>query len=144
MESPPPPSKITILPPTKQEKTPQTTAPNTQNQPFWQLNDIDTSDVCKNKKYISFTFDDAPAKSLETIAAIFADYNEQNPDCKATATFFINGVYAQSQTHSLLRSATALGMELGNHTFSHFDLTTLSKGEIQTSRAFSKTIASLD
>ena len=61
----------------------------------------------------------------------FAAYNESNPDCKATATIFFNsGLVDESSTHHLL-TAHILGMELGNHTHSHLDLTTLSPAELK-------------
>jgi peptidoglycan/xylan/chitin deacetylase (PgdA/CDA1 family) len=103
---------------------------NTQNN-VWDVSDIDISYVDKNRKLIAFTFDDAPAKTLENIFAVFAEYNESNPDCKATATIFINGGLVTEDSIQSLHAATALGFELGNHTHSHLDLTTISSEELQ-------------
>ena len=98
----------------------------------WDTSDIDISYVQKDRKLISFTFDDGPSKTMENILAVFAEYNERNPDCRATATFFLNGGVILPDDTSLLQTATLLGFELGNHTHSHFDLTSLDKETLQT------------
>lgn len=92
----------------------------------WDVSDVDVYKIDKNKKLIAFTFDDAPARSLENILAVYADFNESNPDCPAFATLFVNGCRFTEQSPTLLHAALTLGMELGNHTYSHADLTTLS------------------
>ncbi len=97
---------------------------------FWDTSDVDISDVDPNRKLIAFTFDDAPGRTMENILAVFTRFNEKNPDCKASATFFFNGERLDNQTQHLLYAACALGFELGNHTQSHKDLTTLSDGEL--------------
>lgn len=97
----------------------------------WDVSGVDLSYVDLNRKLIAFTFDDSPAKTLENIFAVFAEYNENNPDCRATATLFINGGLVTEDSIPNLHAATALGFELGNHTHSHLDLTTLSNGELQ-------------
>ncbi len=93
---------------------------------IWDVSDVDISYIDPTKKLISFTFDDAPAKTMENILAVFACFNEQNPDCIATATFFCNGIRMQKEAYPLLHTAYIMGMELGNHTQTHLDLTTLS------------------
>ena len=98
---------------------------------LWDTSDVDISYIDFNRKLVAFTFDDSPAKTLENIFAVFAEYNESNPDCKATATLFINGSLITEESISNLHAAIALGFELGNHTQSHFDLTTLSKEKLQ-------------
>lgn len=102
-----------------------------QNDNVWDVSDIDVSYVDTSKKLISFTFDDGPAKCMENILVAFAAFNEQNPDCRATATFFINGGMIFEETYPLLYTANALGFELGNHTHSHLDLTTLNQEVLQ-------------
>lgn len=97
----------------------------------WDVSDVSLSDVDKNRKLIAFTFDDAPARTMENILTVFVAYNEANPDCKAFATFFLNGYLFHSESVHLLNGAIALGMELGNHTYSHADLTKLSPEEMQ-------------
>ena len=98
----------------------------------WYVSDVDISKVDKNRKLIAFTFDDAPARYLENIMAVYADFNENNPDCPASATLFLNGYRFNDQSPTLLTAALALGLELGNHTHSHPDLTTLSLAETAT------------
>ncbi len=91
---------------------------------------MDVHEVDKSRKLIALTFDDAPARTLENILAVFTRFNEENPDCKATATLFVNGNRMEAQNVQLLHAANALGFELGNHTHRHADLTRLAKEEI--------------
>ncbi len=98
---------------------------------IWNVTDIDLFDVDKRRKLISFTFDDSPARSLENILAVFAEFNEVNPDCPASATLFVNGGRVDEQNVHLLHAAVALGWELGNHTQSHKKLTTLNEEELK-------------
>ena len=115
--------------PTPQPTLPQATLPQPVS-PFWDYDDVDISYIDKNRKLIALTFDDAPSKTLENILAVFATYNENNPDCKATSTVFCNGhLWSNTGVHTL-SAAYAMGWELGNHTYSHFDLTTLSAQEV--------------
>lgn len=94
---------------------------------YWDVGKVDISDVDLKRKLISFTFDDAPARTLENILAVFAAFNEKNIDCMASATVFFNGNRFSQETPHLLYSALTLGFELGNHTHSHFDLTILDE-----------------
>lgn len=87
--------------------------------------------VSKNRKLIALTFDDAPRKTLENILAVFAAYNEQNPDCPASATVFFNARNLTSTQLPLLQTAYAMGFELGNHTASHANLTKLTPKQIK-------------
>ncbi len=98
---------------------------------LWDVADVDVSFVDVSRKLISFTFDDAPGKTLENILAVFAGFNEENPDCKATATVFCNGNRIDAASSHTLLAAKALGMELGNHSFSHPDLTSLTENGLQ-------------
>lgn len=98
---------------------------------FWDVSDVEISEINPARKLLSFTFDDAPSRTIERLLAVFAAFNEENPDCKASATFFCNGAYFNESTPTLLQTACAMGMELGNHTFSHPDLSKLSFAEIQ-------------
>lgn len=99
---------------------------------IWDVSDVDISDVDKTRKLLSFTFDDAPSRSLERILAVFAAFNESNPDCPASATFFLNGIRFDSNTPHTLTAALTLGMELGNHSYTHYDLTTLEETKLRT------------
>ena len=96
----------------------------------WDTHSVDLSQVRQDKKLIALTFDDAPGKTLERILAVFSSYNERNPDCPAFATLFCNGNRIRNESTPLLHAALALGWELGNHTFSHPDLTKLSNADI--------------
>ncbi len=98
---------------------------------IWDVSDVDISSVDKTKKLISFTFDDAPSRTLENIIAVFAAFNEQNPDCPANATVFFNGYLFDAHTVQTVHAAHALGFELGNHSQSHLDLTTLDEPTLQ-------------
>lgn len=97
----------------------------------WNVSDVDISYIDERRKLVAFTFDDSPSRTMESIFAVFADYNEQNPDCRATATLFCNGVLMDEHSLHLLHTANILGFELGNHTYSHLDLTSLSKETLQ-------------
>ena len=52
---------------------------------IWDVSDVDISHIDPSRKLISFTFDDAPKRTLENILAVFASFNENNPDCPASA-----------------------------------------------------------
>ncbi len=106
-------------------------APSPVPSEYWNVDEIDVSEIDPARKLIAFTFDDAPARTMENILAVFAAFNESNPLCKASATFFFNGKRFDGQTTHLLYAACALGCELGNHTHSHKDLTTLSEEELR-------------
>ena len=96
----------------------------------WDISDVDITRIDKNRKLIAFTFDDTPAKCLESIIAVFASFNERNPTCPASATLFINGCRGDPTVVPLLHTAKLLGFELGNHTQHHYDLTTLTNAEL--------------
>ncbi len=101
------------------------------NSEVWDTSNIDISYIQPNRKLIAFTFDDGPAKTMENILAVFADYNEHNPDCIATATFFLNGMHITEESFPILHTAHILGCELGNHSQNHLNLTTLSQELLQ-------------
>ena len=98
---------------------------------IWDVSSVDISAVDKTKKLISFTFDDAPLRTLENILAVFAAFNEQNPDCPASATVFFNGYLFDAHSTQTVHAAHALGFELGNHSQSHLDLTTLDEATLR-------------
>jgi peptidoglycan/xylan/chitin deacetylase (PgdA/CDA1 family) len=100
------------------------------NENTWDVSDVDVSYIDENRRLIAFTFDDTPAKTLENILTVFTSYNEENPDCKATASLFVNGGLISESSQHLLHLAYAYGFELGNHTQNHRDLTTLTKEEL--------------
>ena len=76
----------------------------------------------KEKKTIALTFDDGPS----SFTGRLLDCLEKN---NAKATFFMVGKEIESFPDEVKRMKK-LGCELGNHTYSHTDLTTLSSKEI--------------
>ncbi len=97
----------------------------------WDVSETDVSEIDFSRKFIAFTFDDAPSRTMENIFAVYADFNDKNPDCIACATVFFNGRLIDKQSEHLLYAAHTLGFELGNHTFSHADLTKLSMEDVE-------------
>ena len=77
----------------------------------------------KEKKYAALTFDDGPG----SFTGRLLDCLEKN---NAKATFFMVGKEIVSFPNEVKRMAE-LGFELGNHTYDHKDLTTLSLSKIQ-------------
>lgn len=77
-----------------------------------------------NQPMIALTFDDGPTKRHTPL--ILDALKEHN----ASATFFVLGSKAESEPE-LLQRMVIEGNEIGNHTFSHKQLTTLSKEKIE-------------
>ncbi|MGX8834465.1 polysaccharide deacetylase family protein [Amedibacillus sp. YH-ame6] len=77
-----------------------------------------------NKPMVALTFDDGPTRRYTT--AILDALKENN----ASATFFILGSRANNAPDVLQRMVLE-GNEIGNHTYSHKQLTTLSKEKIE-------------
>lgn len=96
----------------------------------WNTDDVDISNVDPNRKLIAFTFDDAPASSLDSIVSTFLEFNKEHHDAPANATIFCNGMRIHASTKASLEFALAAGFELGNHTQNHKDLSQLSAQEI--------------
>ena len=82
-------------------------------------------------KKIALTFDDAPNKTLQGIISAFTKFNEHSPDCPASATLFCSGHRITQKSSRSLQTAYAAGFEMGNHGFSHRELTRLSYPEIE-------------
>lgn len=76
----------------------------------------------KEKKYVALTFDDGPSSFTNRLL----DCLEKN---KAKATFFMVGKEIEYFSDEVKRMKN-LGCELGNHTYSHADLTGLSPEDI--------------
>ena len=115
-----------------EEEISQSSSEEKEASPLWDMDTVDISEIDRKRKLIAFTFDDAPSKTLENILAVFAAFNEENPDCLASATIFFNGKLFNEQTTHLAYAAHALGFELGNHSHSHYDMTKLSEKELIT------------
>lgn len=75
-----------------------------------------------SKKYVALTFDDGPSSFTDRLL----DCLEEN---NAKATFFMVGTEIASFPEEVKRMKE-LGCELGNHTYDHTDLTTLSSEDI--------------
>ena len=61
----------------------------------------------------------------------YLEIKERNPDCIATATFFLNGIHITEEPLPLLHTAHILGCELGNHAQHHLDINSLTIDEVQ-------------
>ncbi|KAJ7823760.1 chitin deacetylase, partial [Mycena leptocephala] len=85
-------------------------------------------DACINANDIALTFDDGPYIYLRSISDKFTAAG-------AKATFFFNGnnwdcIYSPDRI-SDIKYAYAVGHQIGSHTWSHADLTSLSTPQIQ-------------
>jgi peptidoglycan/xylan/chitin deacetylase (PgdA/CDA1 family) len=91
-----------------------------------QTSDQPTSSVVDQtpKKKIALTFDDGPhSVYTNEILDLLEQYN-------AKATFFVYGEKLNSNTGKALKRAITLGCEIGNHTFSHPEMTELSAEDV--------------
>lgn len=75
-------------------------------------------------KVVALTFDDC--SSTSNISAVLDTLNSNG----IKATFFVNGENAAAHPSSI-RSISNSGMEIGNHSYNHLDLTTISYGRVQ-------------
>ena len=76
------------------------------------------------KKMIALTFDDGPSvTNTNKILDLLEQYN-------AKATFFVCGSNLTLSTKGTLNRALTMGCEIGNHTVSHKDMTTLSEKDL--------------
>lgn len=80
--------------------------------------------VNENGPVIALTFDDGP---YPKVTGHILDVLEKNGVC---ATFFVLGSRIEGHEDMLTRM-DELGCEIGNHSFSHADLTRLSKADCQ-------------
>lgn len=79
--------------------------------------------VDPNKPMIALTFDDGPSKYTDQLLA-------KLEECDARATFFVVGdnVWRRPDT---MKKMAAIGCEVGNHTYTHPNLTKLTPEQIQ-------------
>lgn len=83
-----------------------------------------TKNIDPNKPMVALTFDDGPStRYTASILDALKDYG-------ASATFFVLGSNAE-RSPALLQRMVLEGNEIGNHTYSHKQLTTLSKENIE-------------
>ncbi|MEV4017456.1 polysaccharide deacetylase family protein [Nonomuraea angiospora] len=78
---------------------------------------------CRHVKCVALTFDDGPGPYTDTLLAYLAAYH-------ASATFFVVGSNVVRYPR-VLRRTVAAGHEIGNHTWSHPDLTRLSPARVR-------------
>ena len=78
--------------------------------------------VDASRPMLAITFDDGPGKYTDKILSCLEKYD-------ARATFFVQGKNVSGYASSVSR-AVGLGCEIGNHTWSHVQLTRVSGGEI--------------
>ncbi len=126
LNAPLPPAFEDYVEPLEERLTP----PKKTTENAWELGEDDIAYIDKTRKLIAFSFDDAPSSTLESILAVFTAYNEENPDCIATASLFLNGGLIDENSLPVLYTANMLGFELANHTHSHLDITTLSQQKL--------------
>lgn len=77
---------------------------------------------CSVEKCVALTFDDGPSAYTAELISILSEK-------RIKATFFVLGINARIQQQTIL-DLTHAGMEIGNHTWDHKDLTKLSIDEI--------------
>ncbi|MGN9841182.1 polysaccharide deacetylase family protein [Nonomuraea sp. H19] len=82
---------------------------------------------CRRAKCVALTFDDGPGRYTDALLKQLAAY-------RARATFFVVGQNAAAYPWILRRTAAA-GHEIGNHTWSHPDLTRLSAAGVRSQLA---------
>ena len=88
---------------------------------------ISTRKYDPNKKIIALTFDDGPSTDETNGTSDLLDLLEQY-DSKAT--FFCLGNRLNDESAPLLKRMVELGCEIGNHSFDHADLATLSAEDV--------------
>ena len=86
------------------------------------FNDDGSYNPEKKRPLIALTFDDGPGKYTDKILSCLEKYD-------ARATFFVQGKNVSGYASSVSR-AVGLGCEIGNHTWSHVQLTRVSGGEV--------------
>lgn len=84
--------------------------------------EIDNEKI-ETKKYIALTFDDGPAPATNEVIDALSSNNSK-------ATFFVLGSRIKYYKEVLLRES-ALGNEVGSHTYSHKNLTRLDKKALE-------------
>ena len=77
-----------------------------------------------SRPMIALTFDDGPTMFTNQLIDVFVRQN-------ASATFYILGAYGLASNHGTIQRAFNMGIEIGNHTWSHPYLTSLSVNEIR-------------
>ncbi|WP_433415612.1 polysaccharide deacetylase family protein [Microtetraspora malaysiensis] len=79
---------------------------------------------CAHVKCVALTFDDGPGNYTSHVLDVLAKHY-------ARATFFLVGEMIHKEDQPVLRRMVAEGHELGNHTWDHRDLTSLSDAALK-------------
>ncbi|MFC4059079.1 polysaccharide deacetylase family protein [Planomonospora corallina] len=98
-------------------------APTAAAGPALSVSAADESPDCRRVKCVALTFDDGPGRHTGTLLRHLAKHD-------ARATFFVVGRNAAADPGAVRRTAEA-GHEIGNHSWSHRDLTRLSDSGIR-------------
>jgi peptidoglycan/xylan/chitin deacetylase (PgdA/CDA1 family) len=78
---------------------------------------------CDDTKCVALTFDDGPIEDTARLLKMLDEYN-------AKATFFVVGKMVE-ENPSMVKREAAAGHEIGNHSWSHANLTAMSDGAIR-------------
>ena len=74
-------------------------------------------------KIIALTFDDGPNEHMNAILDVFAEYG-------GSATFYVIGKKVDGKNADYVKRAVEEGHEIGNHSYSHEDMTVKTDAEI--------------
>ncbi|NJP97419.1 polysaccharide deacetylase family protein [Nonomuraea sp. FMUSA5-5] len=127
-----PPATTTTSPPATPTGPPATpTAPATAGAPLAGVGTTAPADAgsvdCRRVKCVALTFDDGPGPYTKTLLRTLAAYG-------ARATFFVVGQNVTAYP-GIVRRAHAAGHEIGNHSWSHPDLSRLPAKSIRSQLA---------
>ncbi len=113
------------------ESTANTHGQETEKEPIYQVNpDPKLSSIVPlddsgdtNEKVVLLTIDDVPDKNAIKMAETLKKHN-------ASAIFFVNGHFIETEEGAeKLKKIHEMGFPIGNHTYSHPDLSTISEEE---------------
>lgn len=97
---------------------------STEMSSFSEVDSIVIEHGSREKKVVALTFDDGPhPKETDQILDVLDEY-------KVKGTFFIAGKHAKWYKDPLVR-ASKEGHEIGNHTFNHHDISSLSDTQLE-------------
>lgn len=105
--------------------------PDNPSASYFDVSNVDVSHINENARLIAFTFDDGPAENTSALLSVFDEFNEKNPDYVAHATLFTLGSKITEENSAILTRAVNMNFELGNHTFTHTNLNTLSDEKVK-------------
>ena len=83
-----------------------------------------TTEDAKPKRLIALTFDDGPHVYMPKLLSVLEKYN-------AKATFFLVGKNITEETAQMVKDAYDAGHEIGNHSFSHERMLSMSADQVR-------------